>query len=242
MVGLGDMVCAHITNHFDIVADGETAIALANQGHQVTLIDLSEKSLDIARRNAEKEAVQLNAIIHANALDISQHSLLEASYGSFDIVLCLGPLYHLVAAEERASVIRNCILMAKPGGYILLSYVTIYAHLRDLARREPSRLASEWEFYRQYLDSGEYTRNPDTTSFHVHPADLLEEFLAFRDQVNVEKVLSCEGFLGSSGAKDLATMNEDEMKRWVDVVMLSADRAETLNCADHLLVILRKLT
>lgn len=240
VAGLADTVCTPITNYLDVMTNQDTAIALASQGHQVTLNDLSEKSLEIARKNAEKEAVQLHAIIHANALDISQHPLLEASQGSFDIVLCLGPLYHLVAPEERANVIQNCISMAKPGGYILLAYVTIYAHLRDLATREPSRLSNEWEFYSQYLDSGEYTRNPDTTSFHVHPADLLEEFVAFRDQVGVEKVLSCEGFLGSSVAKGIAALNEDEMKRWVDVVMLSADRAETLNCADHLLVVLRK--
>lgn len=221
---------------------GRYAITLAKQGHQVTLSDLSEKSLNIARRNAEKEAVQLNAIIHTNALGISQHALLKAAHGSFDIMLCLGPLYHLIAPAERASVIQNCILLAKSGGYILLAYVTIYAHLRDLASREPSRFAREWQFYSQYLHSGAYTRNLATTSFHVQPADLSKEFAAFREQVDVEKILSCEGFLGSGGAKGFAALDEAEMKWWVDVVMLSADRVETLNSADHLLVVLRKGT
>jgi S-adenosylmethionine-dependent methyltransferase len=226
--------------HFDVVPNRDVAIALANEGHRVTLSDLSGKSLDIARQNAEKKAVQLDAIIHANALDISQHSLLKPSLGTFDIVLCLGPLYHLILPEERASVIRNSISMAKPGGYILLAYVTVYAHLRDLAKREPSRLANEWNFYEQYLDSGEYTRNTETKSFHVRPADLQQELLSFNGQVHVEKVLSCEGFLGSSGGIGLATLSEADMKRWIDVIMRSADHAETLDCADHLLVILRK--
>lgn len=74
----------------------------------------------------------------------------------------------------------------------------------------------------------------------MEPADLSEEFVAFRDQVGVERVLSCEGFLGSGGAKGFAGLEEVEMERWVDVVMLSAERKETLNCADHLLVVLHK--
>ncbi|XP_014553276.1 hypothetical protein COCVIDRAFT_108130 [Bipolaris victoriae FI3] len=221
---------------------GRYAITLANQGHQVTLNDLSEKNLDIARKNAEKEAVHLNAIIHANALDIPQHPLLKTSHASFDIVLCLGPLYHLTAPADRACVIRNCIEMAKPGGYILLAYVTIYAHLRDLAVREPARLAREWQFYSQYLQSGEYTRNPATASFHVQPAGLLDEFAAFRGEVGMERVVGCEGFLGSGGAKGFAGLSEGEMERWVDVVMLSAERVETSGCADHLVVVLRKGT
>jgi S-adenosylmethionine-dependent methyltransferase len=236
------MVCLPTSlSRSDVVADRDAAIALASRGHRVTLSDLSGKSLDIARRNAEKGTVQLDAIIHANALDIAQHSLLISSIGTFDMVLCLGPLYHLVVSEERASVIRNCISMAKPGGYILLAYVTVYAHLRNLAKRDPSRLANEWSFYEEYMNSGKYTRNPETRSFHIHHAKLQQELFAFGGQVTLEKVLSCEGFLGSSGGIGLATLSETDMKRWIDVVMRTADHTETLNSADHLLVILRRV-
>ncbi|EUC44490.1 hypothetical protein COCMIDRAFT_98060 [Bipolaris oryzae ATCC 44560] len=231
----------HRANILDVGGGpGRYAIALATQGHLVTLNDLSEKSLAIARKNAEKQNVNLNAIIHANALDITQHPLLKTSHASFDIVLCLGPLYHLIAPTDRAHVIQNCIDMAKPGGYILLAYVTIYAHLRDLATREPARLALEWQFYSEYLQTGAYTRNPATSSFHVQPADLMEEFVAFREQVGVERVVGCEGFLGAGGAKGVVGLDEEGVRRWVDVVMMSAERKEMVGCADHLVVVLRK--
>ncbi|KAM6514359.1 hypothetical protein FALCPG4_015508 [Fusarium falciforme] len=219
---------------------GRYAIALAKQGHIVTLNDLAEKNLEIARRNAEN-VVEFDAIVHANALEIAQRAPLQASQGSFDIVLCLGPLYHLLATEERATVISNSILMAKPGGYILLAYVTIYAHLRDMARRNPTRLAKEWDFYQQYLRSGEYTRNINTESFHVYAADLDKELQGFKNQVSVERTVSCEGFLGFEGARELANLKDEDMERWVDVIMQSAEETETSNSADHLLVVLRKL-
>jgi S-adenosylmethionine-dependent methyltransferase len=214
---------------------------LAKQDHEVTLSDLSEKSLDIARKNADAAGVRLEAIIHANALSIAQDPNLQASHGAFDVVLCLGPLYHLLDPEERAQAISNSIAMAKPGGYILMAYVTVFAHLRDMARRDPSRLAAEWDFYQKYLDSGRYTRNSHNESFHLYPAELERDLGAFSHQVKVEKTVSCEGFLGAGGAQELAGLGDSEMERWVDVVMRSADQRETIHSADHLLVVVRKL-
>ncbi|KAH7067976.1 S-adenosyl-L-methionine-dependent methyltransferase [Paraphoma chrysanthemicola] len=220
---------------------GRYAIALAKKGHSVTLSDLSGKSLDIARQNADRANVRLDAVVHANALDVPLHPALSGQHATFNLVLCLGPLYHLIAPEDRATVIGNCIAMAKPRGYILLAYVTIFAHLRDMASRDPCRLSKEWDFYESYLQSGEYTRNPNTESYHVYPADLARQLLPFQGEVIVEKTVSCEGFLGSAGAKVIATLNDEEANRWVDVVMKSADAVETRNSADHLLVVLRKL-
>jgi S-adenosylmethionine-dependent methyltransferase len=212
------------------------AIDLAKQGHSVTLNDLSEKSLEIAAKNAEKESVALEATIHANALDITQH----VSEGSFDIVLCLGPLYHLLRPDERTQVIRNSIYAAKTGGYVVLAYVSIYAHLRDVARRDPSRLSKEWDFYEGYLRTGAYTRRRENESFHVYPADLDKELEGLEGRAEVLKVVSAEGFLGFDGGKALAGLQGEELERWVDVVMLSAGDERTVNAADHLVVVLQK--
>lgn len=134
----------------------------------------------------------------------------------------------------------NAIRATKPGGYIILAYVTIYAHLRDMARGDPSRLKREWSFYQTYLFSGKYTRRSNNESFHIVPKNVRGELTSFEGQVIVERMLSAEGFLGFHGAKGLANLSQDEIDRWVDVVMLSAGDEEALNCADHLLVVLRR--
>jgi S-adenosylmethionine-dependent methyltransferase len=203
----------------------------------VTLNDLSEKSLQIAAKNAEKESVTLEASIHANALDITQH----VSEGSFDLVLCLGPLYHLLRASERTQVVRNSIYAAKPGGYVVLAYVSIYAHLRDMARRDSARLASEWGFYEGYLRSGAYTRRSENESFHVYPADLDRELEGLGGRAEVLEVVIAEEFLGFDGARALAGLQGEELERWVDVVMRSAGDQRTLNSAEHLVVGLQKI-
>lgn len=174
--------------------------------------------------------------------------MLAHEAGVYDVVLCLGPLYHILPNEDRTDVLRTCIGFAKPGGYVLAAYVSVYAHLRDMARRDPGRLFKEWDFYSSYLSTGSYTRNPQTESLHVYPRALKEELAVLNEKlgrlggkVEVERIVSCEGFLGFEGAKALKGLNEAEMEKWVDVVMGSAEEAETLNSADHLLVVLRKV-
>lgn len=46
--------------------------------------------------------------------------------------------------------------------------MTKFAHVRDLAQREPLRLSREIDYYAQYLASGEYTRGPRNVSHHPH--------------------------------------------------------------------------
>jgi SAM-dependent methyltransferase len=185
--------------------------------------------------------VALEGIVHADARELLPHPALAHEVGTFDIVLCLGPLYHLLSSKDRTQVLENCLQLAKPGGYIVAAYVSVYAHLRDMARRDPGRLSREWDFYSSYLSTGHYTRNPLTESFHIYPNALKEELAPLEGKVEVERVVSCEGFLGFGGAKTLAGLSDEEMEKWVDVVMRSAEDRETLNSADHLLVVLKKV-
>lgn len=113
--------------------------------------------------------------------------------------------------------------------------------MRDMARQDPARLSREWGFYQSYLSTGEYTRRKDNESFHVYPNAVSEELNEFESKMCVERFISCEGFLGSNSGKSLANLGQDEVDRWVDVVLMSANARETWNSADHLLVVVRKL-
>jgi S-adenosylmethionine-dependent methyltransferase len=190
----------------------------------VTLNDLSSNNLTIAKTNAQTAGVVLEDIVHANALDITLH----AAPASFDVVLCLGPLYHLTRLEERERVVSNAIALAKPGAYVLLAYVTVFGHLRDVARHDPGRLVSEWGFYEKYLRTG------------VYPRDVERELECVKGGAEVVRMVSCEGFLGFDTARALARVGEEEMERWVDVVIQSADQPQTFHSAEHLVVVLKK--
>jgi ubiquinone/menaquinone biosynthesis C-methylase UbiE len=62
---------------------GRYSIYLAEQGHEVTLLDLSKRHLEVARTKAEERGVTLKDYIHGNAGKLRIFS--RARFGSFHI-------------------------------------------------------------------------------------------------------------------------------------------------------------
>jgi SAM-dependent methyltransferase len=132
---------------------GTYAFALADQGHSVDLVDLSPRLIQLAQveqvqREGSGNTRLLQSLSVGNALDptILQH-------GIYDAVLLLGPLYHLVEESERVEAVANAVRLAKPNGVLFVAFVSIAAHLRDIAMREPGRLITDKEFYAKYVCS-----------------------------------------------------------------------------------------
>jgi SAM-dependent methyltransferase len=84
---------------------GEETIFLAKLGAVVTAIDLSPKGIDVLRRRAEVNHVQVDARV-ADALATGLPS------DSFDLIHGLGVLHHLPLAESLREVHR----LLRPGG------------------------------------------------------------------------------------------------------------------------------
>jgi S-adenosylmethionine-dependent methyltransferase len=221
-------------DHWHVVA-----IALSKLGHHVVLCDLSSRLLDKAREQAAKEKVELKGVVHCDVLELGQSKELQGK--QFDIVLCLGPLYHLLEEGDRDKALENCLTLAKPRCHVVASFVSVFAHLRDLARKDPARLLAEWPFYSKYLDSGKYTRRTDNHSYHALPEEVLDLSIVEDGKASLEKVVSAEGFLGFDGARALAKLSDQEFNKWLDVVMETAANHEMLGSADHILAIFKNL-
>ena len=82
---------------------GRYSVYLAQQGYDVTLVDLSEGNVALAKQKFREFGVHANAHV-CDARDLSSLRL-----GKFDNVLLMGPLYHLSDVKDRA----RCVLQAK---------------------------------------------------------------------------------------------------------------------------------
>ncbi len=138
---------------------GRYAIELTQAGHKVTLLDLSQGNLDFAQSKAKEQGVTLDGIVHGNALDLSRFP-----DASFDAVLLMGPLYHLLEETERVQAVREAMRVLKPGGPLFASVITRYAMVRDMAVWEPEKLTKSLPVVRQVLETGVF-RSPSASAF-----------------------------------------------------------------------------
>jgi ubiquinone/menaquinone biosynthesis C-methylase UbiE len=151
---------------------GPYAMWLADSGYEVELVDAMESHIEFAR--TLPEAAKLSGLRVGDARSLSFDD------ASFDGVLMMGPLYHLVSETDRVQALREAHRVLRPGG--MLAAVVI------------SRLASILDGYfggliddpvfqtivRDDLDNGLH-RNPTgnpayfaTAKFHA-PAELEDE-------------------------------------------------------------------
>jgi 2-polyprenyl-3-methyl-5-hydroxy-6-metoxy-1,4-benzoquinol methylase len=104
---------------------GRYSIWLAKQGYRVTLADLSPELLALAQEKATKSGVAIEGFVEANATDLSQFA-----DGSFDVALCMGPLYHLILEDDRQRVVSELLRVLKPGGMVFTAFLNRLQTLR----------------------------------------------------------------------------------------------------------------
>ena len=80
-------------------------------------IDLFQTHIDIFQRKISENG------LHNLSCRVGDATNLKGiADNSFDVVCCLGPLYHL-PAEDRESVFDECKRVCKPGGIIAFAYI-----------------------------------------------------------------------------------------------------------------------
>ena len=95
---------------------GRYSIALAKMGFDVTAVELVEKNLEVLKKNA-KGLKNIKAY-QGDALK------LDFADNSFDLVLNLGPLYHLFNKKDKMRAIKESVRVCKPNGICMFAYLT----------------------------------------------------------------------------------------------------------------------
>ncbi len=213
---------------------GRYSIFLAKKGHAVTMFDLSSKNLELAQKKAEEKKVDIKDYIHGNALNLS-----DRVSEKFDVVLCMGPLYHLTDEGERKKVIEQCLERLKIGGKLIVSFISAYAPIIDFIKKNPEELARyKSGFLLDYLEDGNNLVSSDNpgfiTAFFINPADI-EPFM---NNFNLEKevIAGIEGITAQSEEK-INNLSNKAYQEWLDVIYKTSKSPMTWASCEHLLYI-----
>lgn len=213
---------------------GRYSIYLAQKGNSVTLFDLSEKLVEQAGLNAEKYGVELKQRIVGNALELDKY-LPDKSY---DVVLCMGPLYHLLEEEERKRAVSQCLARLKPGGLFMASFISVFAPIHDILGNEPEAISEYKDWFLKNMADG---RNSDingfTQAYFVDPESIVPFFTGF--ELKTIRLIAAEG-LGVPYERQLMQLPEDKFQEWVDLFYTIADHKAALGTCSHFLYIGKK--
>jgi ubiquinone/menaquinone biosynthesis C-methylase UbiE len=113
---------------------GRYSFYLAEKGHRVTAGDLVPHNVELIKTNPKSDT--LDDIIVCDVMNMPQ-----IEENSFDLVLCMGALYHLVTDAEKLKAIQNCAAVCKPGGLVVLSYITKIGAIVNCYKDDMSNIA-----------------------------------------------------------------------------------------------------
>lgn len=97
---------------------------LASKGYTVYLYDISETNIIMAREmSKEYPGCKIEHMEVADARSIDRPD------SSADIVLLMGPLYHIVECNERILALKECYRLLKPNGLLFSTAITRYSYM-----------------------------------------------------------------------------------------------------------------
>ena len=216
---------------------GTITIGLAKRGYRVSAVDLSEKMVELALKRVSEEGLNKNVLLYAkDARDLG-----EIKKDSFDAVLMMGPLYHLVVKEDREAALREAYNRLKPGGVIFSAFISRYGIWGDLIKNIPEVIERDKEV-RSVLDIGRDLESgpPEGIGFRAYFATL-SEAAPLHEEIGFETlvVASSEPCI-SADDESYNRLKGKRRKMWLDLLFELSTEKSIVAASRHLLYIGRK--
>lgn len=219
-------------------ASGMYACPLARKGYEVHLIDPVGKHLEQAKEASAKQPDYPIAGISSG-----DARALEWPDSSVDVVLLMGPLYHLTERDDRLKALREAYRVLRDGGLLFATFISRYASVLDGLVFGFVHDPKFFEIVKQDLKDGQH-RNPTdnadyfTTSYFHHPDEIEPEVR--EAGFNVEKILAVEG--PGWLIRDLdSDMRDDQRRdRILEIIRMVEEDRSLLPLSDHIAGVARK--
>lgn len=224
---------------------GMYAVWLAKRGNEVHLIELAESAVEYAKTNMMQDCQFVAET--GNALNVNRPD------ESADVVLLMGPLYHLRDRRDRLQALREAFRVLKKGGLLVAAGISKFSSmtwaLSVYGEKKNGNLVD-------FLDDPVFfnmIKGEMTTGDHIRPKEY-PKFIAesyFTTSKEMKEDVAEVGFSGEKAiavegciwfTPHLAEKWEDEAsrKRLLEIVRLTETEQEMMGMSPHFLVVAKK--
>lgn len=204
---------------------GKYSIKLADEGYDVTAVELVKHNLRVIEKNSNKVKVY-----QGNATDLSRFK-----DESFEMVLLFGPMYHLCTNDEKIKALNEAKRVCKKNGYILVAYfMNDYCIIR-------------YGFKENNIKEEIKNKNIDKDYKIKHWIDNLyspvriEDIDYYNKKTNLKriKIITPDG--PSNYIRDILNkMDEETFNNFIDYHLKTCERLDMIGSAAHTVDILKK--
>jgi SAM-dependent methyltransferase len=218
------------------VGSGAYASWLAIRGFRLHLVDVSVKLLEAAvdRLRREGNGGRILGRHHASATKLGM--LPDACA---DVVLMLGPLYHLCESSDRRTAIGHAARILRPGGVLFAAGINRMAFLRDAFRDSPEKGALLRQRCLEFLEDGRLDPQIAPPIGFAHLTTAVEFDALFVNDFERIALWGLESFTSPAQGRILG-LNKDDREAWLDVIERTAPMPDALGYADHFLYVGRR--
>lgn len=212
---------------------GRYSIYLAKKGNRVTLTDLASENLKLGIQEAKKCEVKFEDVIELNALNLS---CLENE--CYDVVLLMGPLYHLLNLDDRKKAVTEALRVLKPGGIIFSAFISRYAPVIDLLKNYPKYISDYEKTLFSLIKNGENIESEENPGFTDAYFSTPDEAISLMENAGLKtlRFSAVEGFVGITENK-LYELDEKEFKKWIELIYKVGNDPNCIGISEHLLYV-----
>lgn len=212
---------------------GIYAFHFADQGHKVTATDLTPRHVDYIKRERKKKNYDLNTFV----LDAADMGCFETEI--FDVVLNMGPFYHLTDGQKRQRCFAESLRVLKKGGLLVTAYIPKFYLNQMMAVSDVRYL--EAGFLNQIRDTG-ILKHEDPRCFwtdtYYSSYEEMEE-LYRENGIRVLRHFAQDGLLPMLREK-ADQWNEEQFGTWCDYHLSVCEEKSIVGMSNHAVIVGRK--
>ncbi|WDV45924.1 methyltransferase domain-containing protein [Clostridiaceae bacterium M8S5] len=205
---------------------GAYSFFYANKGNKVTAIDLSPDNVNIMK-NKLTNYDNINLTINTgDATDLKDY--IDKSY---DIVLCMGPIYHIKSLELKIKCITQCLKVLKNGGILAIAFINKHAGIVNEFARNKNTINDDNIFET-------FNNHNEECCFTFTQADDIRNIMNTFDVTEI-KCVATDG-IGYMMKNVINSYTEDEYQKWLRFHISTCEKTDLIGYSLHGLMIYRK--